>query len=378
MANAKDEILLLEQIKNKYTLCKYCLKRHVPSIRSTLKMAEENCFICCGLMNNLDIINKKILSAVKNIYEFDSFLIGATIPNEYYEREDHIRSKLKIRGKENVKVQLTRELRRRFLKITKTRLDFLRPDILINIDVDSNNNIDIIAKTRPLHFFGRYIKRHRGIRQKQTKCKSCQGKGCLACDNSGLSGYDSIEGIIAKRLMLMTRGQKPKFTWVGSEDDESIVLGKGRPFFAHISNPQNRKFENNLKFRENGIVFVLNPKLDNIIDCSFVFTTKIKILVECDKDITELELEKLKVRCGSIIRFENKSRQYNKRIYSLKVLKLDSNRFSITILADGGFQVKQFIGERKNAKPSVSEIVNSNCKCISFDILDVDMQQPFF
>ena len=343
-----------------------------------LKMDQENCFICRGLMNKIDLINNKILSVVNNIYEFDSFLIGATIPNEYYEREDQIRSKFKIRGKENLKAQLTRELRRRFLNITKTRLDFLTPDILINIEIDSNNNIDTIAKTRPLHFFGRYMKKHRGIRQKQTKCNSCQGKGCLMCDYSGLSGYDSIEGIIAKRLMSMTRGQKPKFTWVGSEDEESIVLGKGRPFFAHISNPQNRKFENNLKFRENGLVFVLSPKPDKIIDCSLVFTTKIKILVECEKEIGEVELEKLKVRCGSNVRFENKLRQFDKRIYSFSVLKVDSNHFSITILTDGGFQVKQFIGERKSAKPNVSEIVDSNCKCISFDILDVDMQQPFF
>jgi tRNA pseudouridine synthase 10 len=214
--------------------------------------------------------------------------------------------------------------------------------------------------------------------QKQTKCGGCQGKGCLACDYSGLSGYNSIEGIIAKKLISITRGQNVKFTWVGSEDKESIVLGKGRPFFARITNPQNRKFENNLKFREKGIVAILSPKSDNISDSSLVFTTKIKILVECDKEITKLNLEKLKVRCDSIVRFENKSRQFNKKIYSLKVLKVDSKRFSITILTDGGFQVKQFVGERESAKPNVSEIVNSNCKCISFDILDVDMQQPFF
>jgi tRNA pseudouridine synthase 10 len=378
LANVKDEKLLLEQLKINYTLCKYCLKRHIPSVRVTSIMDQDNCFICSGLMSNIDLIHKKILSSVANVYEFDSFLIGATIPNEYYEREDLIRSKFKIRGMENVKIQLTRELRRRFLKTTKKRLDLLSPDILINIDIDKNNNVDIIAKTRPLHFLGRYIKKYRGIMQKQTRCGGCQGKGCLACDYSGLSGYNSIEGIIAKKLISITRGQNVKFTWVGSEDKESIVLGKGRPFFARVTNPQNRKFENNLKFREKGIVAILSPTSDNISDSSLVFTTKIKILVECDKEIIKLNLEKLKVRCDSIVRFENKSRQFNKKIYSLKVLKVDSKRFSITILTDGGFQVKQFVGERESAKPNVSEIVNSNCKCICFDILDVDMQQPFF
>jgi tRNA pseudouridine synthase 10 len=341
-------------------------------------MDQDNCFICSGLMSNIDLIHKKILSAVVNVYEFDSFLIGATIPNVYYEREDHIRSKFKIRGMENVKIQLTRELRRRFLKITKKRLDFLSPDILINIDIDKNNNVVIIAKTRPVHFLGRYIKIFRGIRQKQSRCDGCQGKGCLACDYSGLSGYHSIEGIIAKKLISITRGQNAKFTWVGSEDKESIVLGKGRPFFARVTNPQNRRFKKNLKFCENGILVILSPTSYNFTDSSVVFTTKIKILVECEKEIIKLNLEKLKVPCGSVVRFKNKSRQFNKRIYSLDVLKVDSKRFSITILTDGGFQVKQFVGERENAKPNVSEIVDSNCKCISFDILDVDVQQPFF
>jgi tRNA U54 and U55 pseudouridine synthase Pus10 len=101
---------------------------------------QENCFVCHGMMSNIDIINNKILSAVNNVYEFHSFLIGATIPAEYYEREDQIRAKFKIRGKENLKIQLIRELRRKFLKITKTRLDFLTPDISINIAIDKNSN----------------------------------------------------------------------------------------------------------------------------------------------------------------------------------------------------------------------------------------------
>jgi tRNA U54 and U55 pseudouridine synthase Pus10 len=101
-------------------------------------------------------------------------------------------------------------------------------------------------------------------------------------------------------------------------------------------------------------------------------------LVECDRALTKSDIENIKVYSGSIVKFESKSRQFNKRIYSLRVQKVYSNRFAITVIADGGFQVKQFIGEREYAKPNISEIVNSNCRCISFDILDVDMQKSFF
>ena len=378
MVNVNNKKILLQTLKSNYNLCKYCLKRHIPSVKLTHKSGQENCFICHGMMDNIDVINTKILSTVNNVYEFDSFLIGATIPTEYYEREDQIRAKFKIRGKENLKIQLIRELRKKFLKITKTRLDFLMPDISINISIDKNNNVEVITRTRPLHFFGRYLKKHRGIRQKQTKCSSCQGKGCLACHYSGLSGYDSIEGIIAKRLISITEGQNPKFTWVGSEDEESIVLGKGRPFFATISNPRNRKLENNFKFSENGILVTLRRKSDNVIGSSLAFITKIKIVVQCDRALTKADIENIKVYGGSIVKFETKSRQFSKRIYSLRVQKIDSNRFAITVITDGGFQVKQFIGEREYARPNISEIFDSNCRCISFDILDVDIQKHFF
>jgi tRNA U54 and U55 pseudouridine synthase Pus10 len=136
--------------------------------------------------------------------------------------------------------------------------------------------------------------------------------------------------------------------------------------------------ENNLQFSENGILVTLSPKSDNVIDSCLAFITKIKILVECDRALTKSDIENIKVYSGSIVKFESKSRQFNKRIYSLRVQKKYSNRFAITVIADGGFQVKQFIGEREYAKPNISEIVNSNCRCISFDILDVDMQKSFF
>jgi tRNA pseudouridine synthase 10 len=364
LVNVNNKKILLQTLKSNYNLCKYCLKRHIPSVKLTHISDQENCFICHGMMNNIDVINTKILSTVNNVYEFDSFLIGATIPTEYYEREDQIRAKFKIRGKENIKIQLIRELRKKFLKITKSRLDFLMPDISINISIDKNNNVEVIARTRPLHFFGRYLKKHRGIRQRQTKCISCQGKGCLVCDYSGLSGYDSIEGIIAKRLISITEGQNPKFTWVGSEDEESIVLGKGRPFFASISNPRIRKLENNFKFSENGILVTLRRKSDNVI--------------ECDRALTKSDIENIKVYGGSIVKFETKSRQFSKRIYSLRIQEIDSNHFAITVITDGGFQVKQFIGEREYAKPNISDIFDSDCRCISFDILDVDIQKHFF
>src|SRR3712207_8428984 len=58
------------------------------------------------------------------------------------------------------------------------------------------------------------------------------------CNYSGLSGYDSVEGIIANELVQITRGQTPKFTWIGSEDRSSLVLRSEE----HTSELQSRQY----------------------------------------------------------------------------------------------------------------------------------------
>src|ERR687892_111394 len=87
-----------------YRLCKHCLERHVSTGKS-----GRPCYICRGLMDNLGAITNNILAAVQG-FEFDTFLIGATLSTQLYEREDTMRARLKIRGRESIKQYLTREL----------------------------------------------------------------------------------------------------------------------------------------------------------------------------------------------------------------------------------------------------------------------------
>ena len=53
-------------------------------------------------MNQLDSIIEKMIFTINKEYEFDTFLIGATLPAQLYEREDKIRARFKIRGRENI------------------------------------------------------------------------------------------------------------------------------------------------------------------------------------------------------------------------------------------------------------------------------------
>ena len=45
---------------------------------------------------------------------------------------------------------------------------------------------------------------------------------------------------MSEYLKQITSGVRVKFSWIGGEDKESLVLGKGRPFFAEIIEPKRR------------------------------------------------------------------------------------------------------------------------------------------
>jgi tRNA pseudouridine synthase 10 len=321
-------------------------------------------------MDDLDLIADEIADAVQG-YEFNTFLIGATLPIQIYEREDALRARLKIRGKESAKNQLTRELGLRLSRLAKKKVEYMKPDITISLTIDRENSVDVAVKSRPLAIAGRYVKKSRGVPQKQDRCPYCEGKGCNSCNYSGLSGYESIEGMIAKGLMEMTGGQTPRFTWIGSEDQNSLVLG-GRPFYARVFNPKKRKLKKK-NISGSGIRATLSV-IKEEPELQPRFKVKTRILARCDKPLTKDDIKKLDALTGAWVSYENRSKTAFKRIYYSRARRIDGSQFALTIVADGGLMIKQFVGGEEYMKPNISEILGGKCECVTFDILNVSLQ----
>ncbi|MFI5421428.1 MAG: hypothetical protein ACHQ1H_10720, partial [Nitrososphaerales archaeon] len=82
-------------------LCSYCLARE--GLKTVgKKQSDESCYLCKGTLASLPLISNKILEETKD-YEFDTFLIGASIPQSILDAEDELRSRLKIKGVEGIK-----------------------------------------------------------------------------------------------------------------------------------------------------------------------------------------------------------------------------------------------------------------------------------
>ena len=363
MAEAKS--IAVSQLKQ-YRLCRDCIERH-----GSRQKPEEPCYVCRGLFGQKDHVLRKMVSAARG-YEYDTFLIGAILPTQIYDREDAMRARLKIRGRESAKSQLTRELGIAFAATNRKKVDYMVPDLVINLIVDKENNIEVSTKSRPLTLQGRYKKNAPGLAQKQDRCLSCEGKGCGQCAHSGLSGFDSIEGVLTRQIMSATKGQTPKFSWVGSEDRSSLVLGKGRPFYVKVFDPRKRKLRR-IIVNKDSVVATLSPtKRSPIIPLPF--TVKTKIQIRCEKRIVKEDLMRLRSLAGKEVKFDNRTRIGTKKIYTTTSRRVDDNNFVLTILADGGLMIKQFVGGQEYMKPNISELVGSKCDCVTFDILDVQLQ----
>jgi tRNA pseudouridine synthase 10 len=370
----------LAYLVDHYALCYLCLVRQGYSYLNldsysyfSDTQSSSRCFICRGLLSGFDALKESILEHINGRYEYETFLLGASMPSQIFEREDQIRARFKIKGKETIKSQITREIGLRLANLTKKRVEYIKPDLLINLVFDKENNISITTRSRPIVISGRYLKNERGIPQKQARCGYCQGTGCNSCDYSGLSGYFSVEGIIAKELLQRVKGECPRFLWVGSEDKNSLVNGKGRPFFVRINNPHIRSLNGIKILNLDGIIVQELMTLDCMPSSHIAFTTKINLTIECVDTISIQDIEKIRGLSGCSVCYYNKSKKNEKNIYKCDAEILDRNRARITITADGGLPVKQFVGGEEYMDPNVSSVIGKKCDCLYFDIMDLDV-----
>ena len=206
--------------------------------------------------------------------EFSTFVVGATLKQSVIERDDKIRSEFHLRGVDSIKTEITRELGKRFLRKTKSKIDHLSPDATFTINFRTER---CDAKTRHLFLYGRYIKKKRGLSQKQESCKDCKGKGCIFCNYHGIVLFDGVEGKISQFLYEKFETVRVKFTWIGGEDKTSLVLGNGRPFFAKLLSPKKRNVKLSKKSNLDEIIIHDLRVIDHIPNGFVPFYSIIKL-----------------------------------------------------------------------------------------------------
>jgi tRNA pseudouridine synthase 10 len=302
-------------------------------------------------------------------YQFETFAVGVSVPDGVQEREDELRSNLKLKGKETIKTQAARLVAAELSEILGKRVDKQRPDLTLLVDFVAG---EVSGTSRPLFFYGRYTK-PKGIPQRRELCQHCAGAGCSRCHNTGFESRPTVEGLLRKKLAGFSGSDRMTFTWLGSEDRESKVLPPGRPFVVEVKNPRKGKFPRRFGTRyRGGLVSVSSGRMlpsKPIGLPAFRFQTTINATAAVKvgpEGLAELRKQFRKTQ----VRFE---RPHNKpalkTVYKVSATAR-GRKLLIEAELDGGLPVKRFVSGEL-VSPSVSEVLKTEVGCRSFDICAV-------
>jgi tRNA pseudouridine synthase 10 len=352
-----------------FKLCHSCLARQGKG-RSGLALVsdEKDCFICRGMSENLEkVIEKTVLNLGR--FEFRTFSVGVVLPPGVQEREDTLRSELKIRGAETVKSELAGRLAKAVVsKMRGKKVDRFHPDATVLVDIGEGG---VAVTSKSLFFYGRYTK-PRGVSQRRLFCEECNGKGCETCEGTGYSVSPSVEGSFSKKLERLLGSKKFKFTWFGSEDADSIVYPPGRPVVIEAKNPRSRHLPRTLKLRtgEGGLtlcgVRIVSKRFEHP---GFTFMTRAVIRADRKVSADELKLLQRQMKNSFVQYRNNKGRMVDKRIYFVRA-SARGKTITAEIKLDGGLPVKRLVSGEA-VSPSFSETIQVPLRCDRFDILRV-------
>jgi tRNA pseudouridine synthase 10 len=320
------------------------------------------------LVEHVDELVRNVVTLARP-YEFRTFAVGLSLPEGIQEREDELRSTMKLKGRETIKLQLSAMIANEVSNKLRKKIDKFVPDLTAIADLSS---FQVRLFSRPLFFYGRYTK-SAGIAQRREWCPECRGKGCEVCRLTGFAPRRSVEGVVRKKLLPYSLSDNMVFTWIGSEDKESAVLPPGRPFVVEIKNPVKRRLPKRFAIDvRGGQVRVAGGRImpsKPMKIPSFRFQTRIfaKTAGVVSKDSAD-ELHKRLV--DTVVRF---NRPYHKpvlkKVYEVKA-RVKGRTLIIDAELDGGLPVKRFVNGEL-VSPSVSEVLKTEARCQKFDIRKV-------
>ena len=374
---------LSKKIIKEYDLCDNCLGRlfakklHLESnkllgkkIHKNLKTKNKKCHICKNIFDTLHFYVDKMQDASSK-YQFKTFLVGAKLKPSVLDRDDHIRSQFKLRGIDGIKTSITRELAKQFIRKTHKKQAQQAQDITLTVDFKTES---CEVNSKSLYLSGRYTKSTRDIPQKQKPCQNCLGKGCVTCHKHGIAEFDSVEGMICKYIFDKFGATQAKITWIGGEDITSLVLGNGRPFFAKVLNPKNRKISIPKIIQSDKIKIHTLKQIPKIPQGPILFLSKATLLITTENPITSENIAKLdSLNNHTIAIYEKSGKRSEKKIHSIRYTITSQNSFSLIMNLDGGIPLKHFVSG-DNIFPNISDLISNKSQLEQFDFNEIHIR----
>jgi tRNA pseudouridine synthase 10 len=294
--------------------------------------------------------------------------IGTRIPFLFYENEDYIRSMFQIKGTAGIKTQINLLIREKIRKNKKCFIDHLNPELKFDVVIEYDLSFSVNCKAKEIYLLGRYVKLGRGIAQKDRNWikKDSQTFRKLIDRKE-----KSIEQSIRKSVLSEYNPEDMKITWTGSEDKYSLVLGSGRPFFVKVINPK-IKGSDEQKVLEEDVELHFRKIGYNQIDYYGKYRILVTVYVKLDEKVRNIShFQSRMQKLGGEVTFRVKNRKTTRNIYFVKLVNAVEDRLELLLDMDNGIPIKQFVGGNEPIEPCLSNILETKCECIYFDINDV-------
>ena len=402
--NDKKILSIAESIFYEHPLCDNCFgrifakvktgmenKKRGEILREKLKIKNpieiQNCWLCSGLLNEIQHFTNLIISTLED-YDFETFLIGCKIDEDIIDKEQKIFEKTGSDYSESIKNELNREIGKKLEKSLEQNVDFLNPTIMVIIDT-AYDSLDLQISS--LFIYGRYNKFKRDIPQTKWFCKVCRGIGCKKCNYTGKIYDKSVEELISKSFIDITKAESSVLHGCGREDIDVKMLGNGRPFVLELKNPIKRKIdfseitndinkENLDTLQVNFLRFSNRDEVSRLKNAKF--QKKYRALIQGERAINNeklikatqsLQESKISQYTPSRVAHRRANMVREKHIYKCQIESLEGSRAILTIIADSGTYIKELItGDDGRTKPNISDMINNPCKVIELDVLEVN------
>ena len=246
---------------------------------------------------------------------------------------------------------------------------------------------DVRPKVR-IFLEGRYRKFVRDLPQTIFYCPKCKGrrKGCSYCKGFGKLTRDSVQELIARKILPRYRGKKGKFHGAGREDIDVRMLGSGRPFIFEVLGPKNLDVDIDelvLSINAYGkgrieITSLLPVPRKRVAEIKETHCDKIyRALVEPLEEVNEAAVKELVGKTYQVVQ-RTPTRVVHRRAdkereREVEVLGAESGKQLILLLrCMHGTYVKEWIsGEDGRSRPSLADLLASPMRCIALDVWDV-------
>jgi len=378
-----------------YNLCDSCLGRqfakvgHGMSNKDRGKKIREyfelpfkkKCWLCNGLMEEIKKFSEMIIEAL-NEYEYDTFLVGSKVEEDILRKEAEIGS-LTPYG-ESIKQEINREVGKLVEEKTKKEVDFIRPHITTIVNTIYNV---IELDVRSLYISGRYKKLKRGIPQTKWYCRKCHGLGCDYCNNTGKMYEESVEEIIAAKVMEVTKAKEEYFHGAGREDIDVLMLGNGRPFILEIRKPKKRSVDLSMlekmindygkgKVEVSDLNWAEKKDIERLKSAKWDKTYRAVIKMERKGKINEavraLRGYTIHQRTPSRVSHRRADKIRKRKIYDIYIEEEKMDEITLIIKAESGTYIKELItGDEGRTVPSLSEIAGCAIEVKQLDVIKI-------